>query len=295
MELRRDELIALCVAERDAELRGAGAVRVVEWPDRSGEDGPTVELIAADDTGEIAIEHTRIESYENQTGDRAALDAMFPGGGPRLDDRPNAVRFRLGVPIGSLAALGRSQRKQVAAVLTEWVREHLDQVPTLKVPGQPSHLTGSDDRVPFLWTLDCHITDDLPFGVLPGCIVAVSFGRPSDLEGRRNERSTRALGAKMPKLETASAGGRRRTILVVEGRDHVLANPADISRGFAEAMLHQALSPDVIYLLSTRAGDPTLYPLWSEAGWAHEIGDFRLLSFSAERTMALNAAPDDWV
>lgn len=294
MELRRDELIALCVAERDAELRESAPVRVVDWPDRARTDDPSVELIAEDAVGELAVEHTRIESYEGQTVDRAALQSMFPRGGPRLDDRPEACRYHLCLPIGALTNLGTSQRPQVAAILTDWVRGHLDQVPTLKTPGQPSHLAGSDDRVPFSWALDCHVTDDLPFEVLPGYIVGVSFGRPPDLEDHRAFRASRALATKLPKLERAGTSGRR-TILVVENRDHTLANSRDVSRGLAEAMLQHGWRPDVIYLLSTRAGDPLLYPLWIDDQWAHDTNEFRALTFCVERTMELNAAPDVWV
>lgn len=52
-ELRRDELIALMVAELDARLNGRDGVSVVAWPDRDNDVDETVELIACDSGSEL--------------------------------------------------------------------------------------------------------------------------------------------------------------------------------------------------------------------------------------------------
>ncbi len=61
----RDQLIALMVAERDADLHGRGAVRRLGWPDAENRLAKAVELRGVDDVGEIVVEHTRIESYDS--------------------------------------------------------------------------------------------------------------------------------------------------------------------------------------------------------------------------------------
>lgn len=49
--LNRDQLIALMVAERDAELLGRGVVRPLEWPDAKNRRAKAVEFRGVDDVG----------------------------------------------------------------------------------------------------------------------------------------------------------------------------------------------------------------------------------------------------
>lgn len=85
--LNRDQLIALMVAERDAELHGRGEVRPLEWPDAANRLAKAVEFRGVDDVGEVVVEHTRIESYDSQIDDRMAVSKIFPKFGPEIPDR----------------------------------------------------------------------------------------------------------------------------------------------------------------------------------------------------------------
>ena len=84
--LNRDQLIALMVAERDAERLGRGEVRPLEWPDAENRLAKAVEFRGVDDVGEIVVEHTRIESYDSQIDDRMAVSKIFPKFGPEIPE-----------------------------------------------------------------------------------------------------------------------------------------------------------------------------------------------------------------
>ena len=113
--LNRDQLIALMVAERDAELHGRGAVRPVEWPDAENRLAKAVEFRGVDDVGEVVVEHTRIESYDSQIDDRMAVSKIFSKFGPEIPDRWEAGYMMLSVAPGEMARVGYRDRKRVAA------------------------------------------------------------------------------------------------------------------------------------------------------------------------------------
>lgn len=127
--LRREQLLALMVAELDGKRRGVGDVRVVEWPDEARRDREAVELLGAYADGrEVVVEHTRIESFDDQTRDRAALGAVFVRDGPALE-RDGAACYTLGVEPGAFASITYIEPALVRDVITDWVRDNPDRVP----------------------------------------------------------------------------------------------------------------------------------------------------------------------
>lgn len=292
--LERDQLIALMVAEKDAELRQTGPVRVIVWSDTVDRDRPAVELCAADDRGEIVVEHTRIESYPGQVDDRAAMARIFPRGGIELPEYPPAGHYTLGVRPGALSAVPFVARSRVVPTLVQWVTTHIEDVPWPPKPGNPIYLAGSDPTIPLEWALWRMLPDSVGLVGPYARVIQIGYLRPPTLEAMRTERLTRALDSKVPKL-LAAAAGRRRSILVLEERDTVLSSPMDVSYALEAAASGRDL-PDVIYLLNTRMGDPLLCVIWQHGQWAHQTDDpFWWRTFDPLRASQLNMMPATWL
>ena len=292
--LERDQLIALMVAEKDAALHQRGSVRVIAWSDVVDRDRPAVELCALDDSGELVVEHTRIESYPDQVKDQAAMAKIFPRGGIELPEHPLAGHHTLSVRPGALAAVPFAARSRVEPTLAAWVREHIDDVPWPHQPGTPIFLVGSDPTIPLEWFLWRMLPDSVGLVGPYARVTQISFLRPPTLEAMRIERLARSLDDKVPKLLDAAATGRR-SVLVLEERDTALSSPMDVSRALEVAAAGRDL-PDVIYLLNTRMGDPLLCVIWEDGQWAHQTDDpFRWRTFEPSRASQLNMMPVTWL
>ena len=292
-ELRRDQLIALMVAELDADLRDHGPVQAVAWPDDDDHVDKAVELIARDATGaEVAIEHTRIESFPGQMADRLAIHEYFRRGGPQISGRNDAGKYRLSVLPGAPRGLSRRQRKRVPSVLTEWVAGNLDRAPWPHRPGEPNHLIGSHPDLPFRWALRRWVPDAIGLVGPDANVVPIDHATPPDSEGLREQRLARALADKVPKL-LAAADRHRRSILVLEDRDPDMSAPLLVSRALQAAVGDLEL-PDVIYTLLTRSRDPIMGVLYECGAWAHEHDDFRWRTFPRTRCGELNAMDVTW-
>ena len=299
--LNRDQLIALMVAERDAELHDRGAVRPVEWPDAENRLAKAVEFRGADDVGEIVVEHTRIESYDSQIesydsqiDDRMAVSKIFPKFGPEIPDRWEAGYMMLSVAPGEMARVGYRDRKRVADLLTEWVASKIDEVPPPHRPGVSGLVRGEHPEVPFRWALWQALSFDAAGLVGPNArVVQVSFSKPANLEEQRVTRLRRALDEKVPKLLEA-AGNSCRSILVIEDRDTVFSAPAFVSRALEMASDGRQL-PDVIYLLDTGRGNPNMLAVYESGVWAHS-GEawYDWKGFSIARSSELNVKPTNW-
>lgn len=290
-ELGRDELIALMIAELDARLNGRGDVTVLAWPDRENDDDETVELIARDTGGEVVVEHTRIESYPGQIDDHTAVHDYFDRGGPGLPDAGDlGGHLMLGVPIQEFSrSVPPRKRRPAGNRITDWVRGNADRAEFPQEPGSPAGLSGSHCDIPFVWTLTLAVPSDVSLIGPLADVVRVSFARPADLEVRRIERVGLALLRKLRKL-LAAAGDNRRSILVLEDRDPATRSPLSLSRATHASSASHAL-PDVIYVLNTRAGNPTAGVLYAYGLWAHERPFFRSETFDdpPQRTIQRSA------
>ena len=293
-ELRRDQLLALMVAELDATRRGVGYVRIVELSDEARRNRRAVELLAAyRDGGEVVVEHTRIESFEEQARDRAALGKVFERGGPELQERHDAAYFMLGVEPGAFASIPFTDRSLVRDIITSWVRENLDLVPWPHVPGQSILLRGHHADVPFEWTLHRAVDDSVDLCGPLVHVVGVSYSMPQDLDARRQARLSRALDDKLPKL-LGAAQPRRFSILVVEERDRVLSSPAHVAKALHVAAGGRKL-PDAIYLVHTTIGDPCAMPIYEAGEWRFQKSDpFRWHQFSQHRVGQFNPLNSVW-
>jgi len=291
--MRRDQLIALMVAERDAELHGRGPVEVIRWPDDEDHANKTVELIARVSTGpEVVVEHTRIESFPEQIADRLVLHEYFPSGGPQIAGRYDAGKFGLSIIPGAVRELTRRQRRPVGPVITAWVAENLDQVPWPHTRSEPTYLLGSHHELPFNWALWRWGSDDTRVVGPLADVVLFWPTQPPGLENLRVLRLDQAVRDKVPKL-LAATGGQRRSVLVLEDRDPDMSAPLLVSRALKAAVGDHPL-PDVVYIILTRGHDPILGVLYEEGQWAHEHDEFQWESFSVPRCAELNALHVPW-
>ena len=124
MRARREhERLACRVAVQAlADEREGGAVRLVSIPEDAERNQPAVDAILADQAGEFAAEHTRLDSYAGQSDTGAMIDK-------RLGPLEQALAGQLGAPghyqlivIGG--RLGGGTRGSAALeALQAWIRE----------------------------------------------------------------------------------------------------------------------------------------------------------------------------
>lgn len=285
--IARDRLIALMVAEMDAELNGRGAVATLEWPEERNRATKAVELRARDEVLEMVVEHTRIESYDEQIKDHVFADKIFGtgGGGPRVPGNRRAALYALGIPYGALARIPFAKRDHVGEILTVWTIANIDHVPVNDWSGRPTgQLVGEHTHVPFSWTLFHQFGGrDMELVDLPSAqVVSISYSRGLDHAQLRLERLTTAYNDKVPKL-IAAAGESRRSILVLEDRDWSGSSPRDVMTSLREITRGRPM-PSAIYLLHHH-GDPTALKLYDAGEW---IFDYCWLRFSDQRCAQLN-------
>jgi hypothetical protein len=158
-DLRRDQLVARMVAERDAELRGTGPVEVVAWPDAEERRAKDVEFVGRDDAGLVAVEHTIIESYPQQIAETRVLHEMFPLGGPELPEVVEAGHYRLLVRSEDLIWIARTDRRRVGPQVQDWVRSNLPNVPWPHAAAKPTFGRGSIESPSLELSLERWIAD----------------------------------------------------------------------------------------------------------------------------------------
>jgi hypothetical protein len=284
--LKRDQLIAWITAELDAERHGRGGVVLDAWPDADDRTNPAVDFIGHDDVGEIAVEHTRIESFPGQIKDRLATEAVFPKLGPEVQGRRDAGKFVMWVRPGALSSVGFSQRPAVKRAVTAWVSDNLDRVPLGDV------MLGEDPDVPFRWALQHWLPDYVGLAGPYATVVPIRYAPADDLDDRRAERMQQVVQSKLPKLAAAGVHGRR-TLLVVEDKDQDLSAPKLVSRAIQRSITDTEL-PDAIYILHDGGGDPLLYPVYEDEAWAHDTLDAFWHQVPAYRRAQLRELPTPW-
>jgi hypothetical protein len=239
----RDQAVSEAVARVLAQRRGGGEVHVTDEPDKQDRTRPAVDLIARDDQGSWALEHTRIESFPDQLlDDRQLLDLLEP--------LTSELRGSVGVPgifhlaVAPRAVAGATPARDIRAALASWVRKH---APTLAVGSPltaPHHtITEAPPGVPFEVTLTRW----------PGPNrgdVRLMRNVPADLEDQRVTRLTKALDDKITKLLAASDGDIT-SVLILEDTDVALANLGLIVQALSTAAEGQSRLPDVIVLVET--------------------------------------------
>ncbi len=282
--LKRDQLLALMVAEHDAIHRGVGPFEPELCPDEVQRNRPAVDLVGRDQAGTVvAVEHTIVESYDHQIMDIRVAKEMFPFGGPEIDGYVDAGSFRLFIPAGELASIEQSERARAAESIEAWVRDALDESPCPASNSPQECRRGTPTGVSFEVSL-IRMAGHFQFHELTAQVVMIE-PRPSDgIDRRREERISRSLRNKCPKLLKEAGDGR--SILVLEDRDLRYSSPASLVSCLRTVCAGIDL-PDLVALLDVTAGNPLVWRIFDDGNWA-EISSICPQTFPGHRCGELN-------
>ena len=229
----------------------------VRHPDKEG-GTPPVDLRLKLGSQEYAIEHTRIESINNQIA-TVVVAKQIVGHIRKTIPEPfsSLAYYELQFPIDVSLPKGRVKRKRALGALVEWVREN-EKILRERNSDHNSSVHNPDfsnDRIQGIPTgFGCEFELlQWPIAQLvrkkPGSL-SFRFIPPDDLEGPRVDSLRHTFSRKCPKLQACKADGAR-TVLVLESGD-----PGLVSLEFREDLLPSLLSactnaPDEIFLVET--------------------------------------------
>jgi hypothetical protein len=239
-EFARDKRVCLFGTADLVLSRNGGALVVDSFPDEVERSAKAIDLIAHDDLGVLAAEHTVVEAYASQLYDNLRMREVFGLFAQRFGHGlPAPGRYTLSVVTTGAAAFPRRGAATLLDVVEEWVRSRDLPVPEFP-PHELNHISGGPPDLPIdvtLYRTPCSGEDD---GLL-----RVVFGRPQDLEEERVERLVRAYADKCPKLESARHSGYA-TLLVLESWDYVMNSPWHLMRAAYRASAERTDLPDSI-------------------------------------------------
>ena len=259
-------------------------VRFLEWragetrhdvrcPEALSED-PPVDLRFWLGVQGYAIEHTRIEAFEDQiAGDAQFCQLIGPVKSALSGTLPGDAVYELVLPIETGFRKEFTTLREAQCVLIAWVREiaaslHAkdaeDPSPERRADGAHRRVSGTPPGFPYEVTLYRGRLSH-PTRYKPGSLVVARFA-PEDLRCGREARLRRALQDKCPKLYRCRAGGAR-TVLVLENNDLPLSNAIDILEALAPALDERGDAPHEIYLVETVSDSWFVHLIKDEAGY----------------------------
>lgn len=225
--------------------RTGETIEVTDNPELLVRNAQAVEELWASASRRYAVEHTRIESFENQIESEARLGRLLM-----------PVRSRLAGRVPGAFALtvwdeARTAKVNYASAQDELCRLVLEAAPQME-------LRETRDLVSSMLPFRMQIYRRRADGAQVDMHRAVG-----DLETLRLERVRRAFREKMPKLGAAAVDGRE-SVFVIESNDIQLASAFDILETVKVVLGERADPPDRIVLVETE-GEP-----WT--GWIFKEG-----------------------
>ena len=231
----------------------------IRHPERDG-NGPPVDLRLKLGDQEYAIEHTRIEPFEDQIKASLILYEINNYLKRNISGAlPGPAYYKLHVPMDIHLPEKKKKRSQALKNLVEWIQTkaqylHDRNASQSRLANNPhladSQIKGKPEGI--------NCTIELlrwPNAVLirrkPGDFVA-EFICPPTLEGLRTDRLRRAFVAKCPKLKRCKEEGAR-TVLVLESRDIDLTRHDLIGNQLPILLVEHTDVPDEIYLVETHS------------------------------------------
>ena len=237
----------------------------IRYPERDGE-GPPVDCRLKLGTHDYAIEHTRIEPFENEIKALVAFMEISRHVKSNIPNPfPSSAYYELQLESEVSLPNGKATRNRALNNLVEWVRANERY---LRERNQDRLLLEHNPR----------FSDDCIQGTPEGfeCTFALlrwpdavlirrkpgdlrfRFNYPDDLEPLRAERLKRAFSEKCPKLDRCKTEGAR-TILVLESRGLGHTNFDHIGTQLPMLLAGHEDAPDEIYLMDT---ETELWWLW---------------------------------
>ena len=229
----------------------------VRHPDREGAS-PPIDLRLRLGGQDYAIEHTRIESFENQIGTVAVANRIILHVRNHIPDPfPGPAYYELQFPINVTLPRGRDRRARALNGLVGWIRagerilRDRNSGPSLPMP--PFH-TANDSIEGTPPGFGCQF-ELLHWPVArfirrPAGTLSFRFIFPEDREALRADSLRQAFSKKCPKLHACREEGAR-TVLVLESGD-----PGLVNFEFRGDLLPSLLAgckdpPDEIFLVET--------------------------------------------
>jgi len=273
--MRKDDPSAMIVPNNEGMVCDAVVRALEKWSRKTRADvrlpetdgiGPPVDLRLKLGDQDYAIEHTRIESFENQIGTSIVANRIIRHVSKRIPDPfPSPAYYELQFPIDVSLPKGKPRRDRALNGLVEWVRANeralreRNSAQSLLVRN-PYMANDSIRGTPPGFGCEfelLHWPIVPPMRVTPGTL-SFRFILPDDPEGPRAERLQRAFSEKCPKLEACKAEGAW-TVLVLESSD-----PGLVSFEFRGDLLPLSLAgctnaPDDVFLVETCAD---LWRVW---------------------------------
>jgi hypothetical protein len=249
VQLAHDKRVCIFGAQEITSARNGGTFVPDDYPDETERVAKAVDLLGHDDIGPIVAEHTVIESYAHQIHDNSRIGEFLPGFADRFGNSLAAPgHYTLCIHPQGIAGVPRKKMAQALDELEIWVR--MQQIPSPKIPlREPNHVEASPPSVPFpvtLFRFQCAPEDD-------GSLNTGLLGS-GDREAGRIERVRDAFRDKTPKLEAARVADGI-TLLVLENRDFIMANPVVIAQAVGAVGSTYSPVPDAIVCVDTTAGE----------------------------------------
>ena len=229
--------------------------------------GPPVELRLQLGNQNYAIEHTRVESFDNQIKAGISIGEINDYIKERFTDPlPGPVYYELQVPMDVCLPEKRKDRERMLSTLDMWIREsahcmhgrNTDLFRPLFAPirNEVWHddcVTGTPLGTAYeiklvrtkLWPPDIHTA-----GRKPGTIVLwYNYLDEDERNDRYFRRLQRAFDKKCPKLKRCKVEGAR-TVLILEAVDSIVTLTDQIGRHLPALLDGRKDAPDDIYLVS---------------------------------------------
>ena len=228
----------------------------IRYPEQDGV-GPPVDLRLKLGTQEYAVEHTRIEPFENQIKTSIVSNEIIGHIRRNIPDPfPSLACYELQLPIDVSLPKGKAKRDRALNNLVDWIRaneqllreRNLNGCALVRNPYVSDDIQGTPEGFNCVLELVCWPNADF-IGRRRGT-VEFSVILPDDFKNLLIGRLGRAFSRKCPKLHACKTEGVR-TVLVLESSD---AGPGMIE--FRDRLLPSLLgehtnAPDEIFLLET--------------------------------------------
>lgn len=215
---RSDQRASLLAATYVADVWGTGPVVVVGRPDELDRENPAVDLLVEDNLGLIAVEHTRVEAFEQQIKWSSHLRLVLPEGGVRT-----AFEHSSHLQVCLNAEQLQSVRVREADAFRAALADLIETVaPSLVMTGRPQDGVRSGLSVEGVSVTIGRWANDVEL-VPADSLARVVMAAPEDRDELRLDRVRRAVEEKMPKLlveglswSTNGARTRRWRLVVVQ-------------------------------------------------------------------------------
>lgn len=253
LTMKKDYEKRVCKAVIDIiEKRKNVLVEKIEYPDEQERNEQAVDMLLKCSSGEMVLEHTRIESYPYQIDDWSQIRKLLKPLQTMLDAKlPAPGNYVLSVDVG--ATKGAKRTEVIQKALIKWIKEKAPLLQLGSPDVAPDHYKREKpDGVPFEVTLYRWPGNDGKFLIIEDA--------PADLAEKKRERIREALEEKCPKLWRAR-GNKRVSILVLELDDISLGNHIWVGKALEQELAHRNDAPDEIYLIQTELDDWVVWVL----------------------------------